>query len=159
MIAKEVLFFPMVMLRHYFFPEEPIPRTQVERRKTSPYFSSKYSKEGTVLPRETDPALGEGTGWLRTRCVRKCSQFQAGHTQWQQGSAFVIEGGPLPREHTWHTGPCGQPQCCASAAVRVFPHSSAKGSVRVTLLHPHALPHCAEPAAQVHFCNYFPFSR
>lgn len=79
MIAKEVLFLPMVMLRHYFFPEEPIPRTQVERRKTSPYFSSKYSKEGTVLPRETDPALGGGTGWLRTRCVRKCSQFQAGH--------------------------------------------------------------------------------
>ncbi|NXS23903.1 MBD4 protein, partial [Mystacornis crossleyi] len=27
-------------------PEESVPRTQVERRKTSPYFSSKYSKEG-----------------------------------------------------------------------------------------------------------------
>lgn len=125
MIAKEVLFFPMVMLRHYFFPEEPIPRTQVERRKTSPYFSSKYSKEGTVLPRETDPALGGGTGWLRTRCVRKCYQFQAGHTQWQQGSAFVIEGGPLPREHTQHgtRGRVGSPgavpalQCACSCTV------------------------------------------
>ncbi|KAI6077328.1 Methyl-CpG-binding domain protein 4 [Aix galericulata] len=36
---------------HYFFPEEPIPRTQVERRKTSPYFSSKYSKEAPSPPR------------------------------------------------------------------------------------------------------------
>eukprot|EP00075_Anas_platyrhynchos_P034607 XP_027323860.1 methyl-CpG-binding domain protein 4 isoform X3 [Anas platyrhynchos] len=31
--------------------EEPIPRTQVERRKTSPYFSSKYSKEAPSPPR------------------------------------------------------------------------------------------------------------
>ncbi|XP_032050172.1 methyl-CpG-binding domain protein 4 [Aythya fuligula] len=32
-------------------PEEPTPRTQVERRKTSPYFSSKYSKEAPSPPR------------------------------------------------------------------------------------------------------------
>uniref|UniRef100_A0A8C3JBW2 Methyl-CpG-binding domain protein 4 n=1 Tax=Calidris pygmaea TaxID=425635 RepID=A0A8C3JBW2_9CHAR len=31
--------------------EESIPRTQVERRKTSPYFSSKYSKEAPSPPR------------------------------------------------------------------------------------------------------------
>ncbi|XP_050568749.1 methyl-CpG-binding domain protein 4 [Cygnus atratus] len=31
--------------------EEPVPRTQVERRKTSPYFSSKYSKEAPSPPR------------------------------------------------------------------------------------------------------------
>lgn len=148
MIAKEVLFFPMVMLRHYFFPEEPIPRTQVERRKTSPYFSSKYSKEGTVLPRETDPALGGGTGWLRMRCVRKCSQFQAGHWLCFPDRGTASSKGAYTARHT---GPCGQPRSCASAAVRVFPHSSAKGSVRVTLLHPHALPRCAEPAAQAHF--------
>nr|XP_009918075.1 PREDICTED: methyl-CpG-binding domain protein 4 isoform X3 [Haliaeetus albicilla] len=30
-------------------PEESIPRTQVDRRKTSPYFSSKYSKEGKPI--------------------------------------------------------------------------------------------------------------
>ncbi|XP_050760879.1 methyl-CpG-binding domain protein 4 [Gymnogyps californianus] len=32
-------------------PEESIPRTQVDRRKTSPYFSSKYSKEAPSQPR------------------------------------------------------------------------------------------------------------
>ncbi|XP_064289246.1 methyl-CpG-binding domain protein 4 [Passer domesticus] len=32
-------------------PEESVPRTQVERRKTSPYFSSKYSKEAPTPPR------------------------------------------------------------------------------------------------------------
>ncbi|XP_059679481.1 methyl-CpG-binding domain protein 4 [Gavia stellata] len=32
-------------------PEESIPRTQVIRRKTSPYFSSKYSKEAPSPPR------------------------------------------------------------------------------------------------------------
>ncbi|XP_005522277.1 PREDICTED: methyl-CpG-binding domain protein 4 [Pseudopodoces humilis] len=32
-------------------PEESVPRTQVERRKTSPYFSSKYSKEAPSPPR------------------------------------------------------------------------------------------------------------
>ncbi|XP_036247109.1 methyl-CpG-binding domain protein 4, partial [Molothrus ater] len=32
-------------------PEESISRTQVERRKTSPYFSSKYSKEALSPPR------------------------------------------------------------------------------------------------------------
>ncbi|XP_027558453.1 methyl-CpG-binding domain protein 4 [Neopelma chrysocephalum] len=32
-------------------PEESVPRTQVERRKTSPYFSSKYSKEAPNPPR------------------------------------------------------------------------------------------------------------
>ncbi|XP_061218389.1 methyl-CpG-binding domain protein 4 [Neopsephotus bourkii] len=32
-------------------PEESIPRTQVDRRKTSPYFSSKYSKEAPNPPR------------------------------------------------------------------------------------------------------------
>ncbi|XP_075370095.1 methyl-CpG-binding domain protein 4 isoform X3 [Mycteria americana] len=32
-------------------PEESIPRTQVDRRKTSPYFSSKYSKEAPSPPR------------------------------------------------------------------------------------------------------------
>ncbi|XP_077040816.1 methyl-CpG-binding domain protein 4 isoform X4 [Agelaius phoeniceus] len=32
-------------------PEESISRTQVERRKTSPYFSSKYSKEGKAILR------------------------------------------------------------------------------------------------------------
>ncbi|XP_064579793.1 methyl-CpG-binding domain protein 4 [Zonotrichia leucophrys gambelii] len=32
-------------------PEESVPRTQVERRKTSPYFSSKYSKEALSPPR------------------------------------------------------------------------------------------------------------
>ncbi|KAM4768520.1 methyl-CpG-binding domain protein 4 isoform 2-T2 [Cyanocitta cristata] len=32
-------------------PEESVPRTQVERRKTSPYFSSKYSKEAPSAPR------------------------------------------------------------------------------------------------------------
>ncbi|XP_026713378.1 methyl-CpG-binding domain protein 4, partial [Athene cunicularia] len=32
-------------------PEECIPQTQVERRKTSPYFSSKYSKEAPSPPR------------------------------------------------------------------------------------------------------------
>lgn len=37
------------MLKYHFFTEESIPRTQVDRRKTSPYFSSKYSKEGTVF--------------------------------------------------------------------------------------------------------------
>ncbi|XP_072203512.1 methyl-CpG-binding domain protein 4 isoform X2 [Excalfactoria chinensis] len=31
--------------------EEPVPRTQVDRRKTSPYFSSKYSKEALSPPR------------------------------------------------------------------------------------------------------------
>ncbi|XP_041317795.1 methyl-CpG-binding domain protein 4, partial [Pyrgilauda ruficollis] len=31
--------------------EESVPRTQVERRKTSPYFSSKYSKEAPSPPR------------------------------------------------------------------------------------------------------------
>ncbi|RLV89061.1 hypothetical protein DV515_00015068 [Chloebia gouldiae] len=31
--------------------EESVPRTQVERRKTSPYFSSKYSKEALSPPR------------------------------------------------------------------------------------------------------------
>ncbi|KFQ48182.1 Methyl-CpG-binding domain protein 4, partial [Nestor notabilis] len=33
------------------FTEESIPRTQVDRRKTSPYFSSKYSKEAPSAPR------------------------------------------------------------------------------------------------------------
>ncbi|NXY65489.1 MBD4 protein, partial [Callaeas wilsoni] len=33
------------------FTEESVMRTQVERRKTSPYFSSKYSKEGILPPR------------------------------------------------------------------------------------------------------------
>ncbi|XP_074007889.1 methyl-CpG-binding domain protein 4 isoform X2 [Numenius arquata] len=32
-------------------PEESIPRTQVDRRKTSPYFSSKYNKEAPSPPR------------------------------------------------------------------------------------------------------------
>ncbi|KAM9374458.1 methyl-CpG-binding domain protein 4 [Phaethornis superciliosus] len=32
-------------------PEESVPRTQVDRRKTSPYFSSKYSKEAPSPPR------------------------------------------------------------------------------------------------------------
>ncbi|XP_015730620.1 methyl-CpG-binding domain protein 4 isoform X2 [Coturnix japonica] len=32
-------------------PDEPVPRTQVDRRKTSPYFSSKYSKEALSPPR------------------------------------------------------------------------------------------------------------
>ncbi|XP_074909650.1 methyl-CpG-binding domain protein 4 [Buteo buteo] len=32
-------------------PEESIPRTQVDRRKTSPYFSSKYSREAPSPPR------------------------------------------------------------------------------------------------------------
>ncbi|XP_065543370.1 methyl-CpG-binding domain protein 4 [Lathamus discolor] len=32
-------------------PEESIPRAQVDRRKTSPYFSSKYSKEAPSPPR------------------------------------------------------------------------------------------------------------
>ncbi|XP_061864670.1 methyl-CpG-binding domain protein 4, partial [Colius striatus] len=32
-------------------PEDSFPRTQVDRRKTSPYFSSKYSKEGPSPPR------------------------------------------------------------------------------------------------------------
>ncbi|XP_071406271.1 methyl-CpG-binding domain protein 4 isoform X2 [Pithys albifrons albifrons] len=32
-------------------PEESVPRTQVERRKTSPYFSNKYSKEAPSQPR------------------------------------------------------------------------------------------------------------
>ncbi|KAM9277160.1 methyl-CpG-binding domain protein 4 [Morus bassanus] len=32
-------------------PEDSIPRTQVDRRKTSPYFSSKYSKEAPSPPR------------------------------------------------------------------------------------------------------------
>ncbi|KAM9533665.1 methyl-CpG-binding domain protein 4 isoform 1-T1 [Guaruba guarouba] len=32
-------------------PEESIPRTHVDRRKTSPYFSSKYSKEAPSPPR------------------------------------------------------------------------------------------------------------
>uniref|UniRef100_A0A8C5UAP9 Methyl-CpG-binding domain protein 4 n=1 Tax=Malurus cyaneus samueli TaxID=2593467 RepID=A0A8C5UAP9_9PASS len=32
-------------------PEESVPRTQVERKKTSPYFSSKYSKEAPSPPR------------------------------------------------------------------------------------------------------------
>ncbi|XP_076202915.1 methyl-CpG-binding domain protein 4 [Aptenodytes patagonicus] len=32
-------------------PEESIPRTQMDRRKTSPYFSSKYSKEAPSPPR------------------------------------------------------------------------------------------------------------
>ncbi|XP_074406367.1 methyl-CpG-binding domain protein 4 isoform X3 [Zonotrichia albicollis] len=32
-------------------PEESVPRTQAERRKTSPYFSSKYSKEALSPPR------------------------------------------------------------------------------------------------------------
>ncbi|XP_061311960.1 methyl-CpG-binding domain protein 4 isoform X1 [Pezoporus flaviventris] len=32
-------------------PEDSIPRTQVDRRKTSPYFSSKYSKEAPSAPR------------------------------------------------------------------------------------------------------------
>ncbi|XP_030812855.1 methyl-CpG-binding domain protein 4, partial [Camarhynchus parvulus] len=32
-------------------PEESVPRTQVERRRTSPYFSSKYSKEALSPPR------------------------------------------------------------------------------------------------------------
>ncbi|XP_063204308.1 methyl-CpG-binding domain protein 4 isoform X3 [Chroicocephalus ridibundus] len=32
-------------------PEESIPQTQVDRRKTSPYFSSKYSKEAPSPPR------------------------------------------------------------------------------------------------------------
>ncbi|XP_009980744.1 PREDICTED: methyl-CpG-binding domain protein 4, partial [Tauraco erythrolophus] len=34
-----------------FFTEESIPRTQVDRRKTSRYFSSKYSKEAPSPPR------------------------------------------------------------------------------------------------------------
>lgn len=90
----------MVTLKHYFFPEEPIPRTQVERRKTSPYFSSKYSKEGTVLFGETNPALGGGVGWLRRQwCFRKCSQFQAGHVQWPQGSASCPGGLYLQPSH------------------------------------------------------------
>ncbi|NXJ09205.1 MBD4 protein, partial [Odontophorus gujanensis] len=33
------------------FTEESVPRTQVDRRKTSPYFSSKYSKEAPSPPR------------------------------------------------------------------------------------------------------------
>ncbi|XP_009318390.1 PREDICTED: methyl-CpG-binding domain protein 4 [Pygoscelis adeliae] len=32
-------------------PEESMPRTQMDRRKTSPYFSSKYSKEAPSPPR------------------------------------------------------------------------------------------------------------
>uniref|UniRef100_A0A8D0G0E0 Methyl-CpG-binding domain protein 4 n=1 Tax=Strix occidentalis caurina TaxID=311401 RepID=A0A8D0G0E0_STROC len=36
---------------YYFFTEECIPRTQVDRRKTSLYFSSKYSKEAPSPPR------------------------------------------------------------------------------------------------------------
>lgn len=40
------------MLKFYVFTEESAPQTQVERRKTSPYFSSKYSKGGTVFFRE-----------------------------------------------------------------------------------------------------------
>lgn len=42
-------FFFFLMLKYHFFTEESIPRTQVDRRKTSPYFSSKYSKEGTIF--------------------------------------------------------------------------------------------------------------
>ncbi|XP_068057507.1 methyl-CpG-binding domain protein 4, partial [Anomalospiza imberbis] len=38
-------------VQFYFFTEESVPRTQVERRKTSPYFSSKYSKEAPSPPR------------------------------------------------------------------------------------------------------------
>lgn len=37
------------MLKFCFFTEESVLRTQVESRKTSPYFSSKYSKEGIAL--------------------------------------------------------------------------------------------------------------
>ncbi|XP_009701692.1 PREDICTED: methyl-CpG-binding domain protein 4-like, partial [Cariama cristata] len=37
--------------RYYFFTEESISQTQVDRRKTSPYFSSKYSKEAPSPPR------------------------------------------------------------------------------------------------------------
>uniref|UniRef100_A0A8C3VIH7 Methyl-CpG-binding domain protein 4 n=1 Tax=Catharus ustulatus TaxID=91951 RepID=A0A8C3VIH7_CATUS len=40
-----------LMLKFYFFTEESVPRTRVERRKTSPYFSSKYSKEAPSPPR------------------------------------------------------------------------------------------------------------
>uniref|UniRef100_A0A8C6JRF8 Methyl-CpG-binding domain protein 4 n=1 Tax=Melopsittacus undulatus TaxID=13146 RepID=A0A8C6JRF8_MELUD len=43
--------FPFLMLRYYLFAEESVPRTQVDRRKTSPYFSSKYSKEDPSPPR------------------------------------------------------------------------------------------------------------
>ncbi|XP_035169968.1 methyl-CpG-binding domain protein 4 [Oxyura jamaicensis] len=45
------LFFPTVIIKYYSFTEESVPRTQVERRKTSPYFSSKYSKEAPSPPR------------------------------------------------------------------------------------------------------------
>lgn len=51
------IFFFFLMLKYYFFTEESIPRTQVDRRKTSPYFSSKYSKEGIIFFREINPFL------------------------------------------------------------------------------------------------------
>ncbi|XP_010287618.1 PREDICTED: methyl-CpG-binding domain protein 4, partial [Phaethon lepturus] len=41
----------VIMKGYYFFTEESIPRTQVRKRKTSPYFSSKYSKEAPSPPR------------------------------------------------------------------------------------------------------------
>lgn len=59
MTAKYLLIF--LNAEVYFFTEESVPRTQVERRKTSPYFSSKYSKEGIVF-REIHFFNGEGIG-------------------------------------------------------------------------------------------------
>ncbi|RMB99072.1 hypothetical protein DUI87_24618 [Hirundo rustica rustica] len=52
-------------------PEESVPRTQVERRKTSPYFSSKYSKEGKMaipvlwefLKKYPSPEVARAADW------------------------------------------------------------------------------------------------
>ena len=35
---------------HSSFSEDTVPRTQIEKRKTSLYFSSKYNKEGIPFP-------------------------------------------------------------------------------------------------------------
>ncbi|XP_009954394.1 PREDICTED: methyl-CpG-binding domain protein 4 [Leptosomus discolor] len=48
---KTAKYLGFLMLKYYFFTEESVPRTQVDRRKTSPYFSSKYSKEAPSPPR------------------------------------------------------------------------------------------------------------
>uniref|UniRef100_A0A8C8SQ27 Methyl-CpG-binding domain protein 4 n=1 Tax=Pelusios castaneus TaxID=367368 RepID=A0A8C8SQ27_9SAUR len=51
---SETHFGPVTTLsekEYFFFSEDFVPRTQVERRKTSPYFSSKYSSEAPSPPR------------------------------------------------------------------------------------------------------------
>lgn len=56
--------FIFVIVKHLFLTGQSMPRTQVDRRKTSPYFSSKCSKEGrSPVGRWSCRGGGSASGW------------------------------------------------------------------------------------------------